>query len=168
MRIMRKIVLISLSILCLVGCDYTSKKVAKNELKNMSIQSYLGGSLQFAYVENTGGVLGMGSNLSEKTRLVVFRYFVTLMLMLLFAYTIFKKGISKWTTISFVFILSGGIGNLIDRFTNEGKVIDFIIIGMFDYHTGIFNIADVYVTVGVLLVIISTASNKHYSVRKTT
>jgi signal peptidase II len=165
MKVLKKILLVCLSILCLVGCDYTSKNVAKNELKDLSVHSYLGGSLQFVYVENSGGMLSVGSKFSEKARIVIYKCFVTLMLVLLFAYTIFKKGLSKWTTIAFVFILSGGIGNLVDRFTNEGKVIDFIIMCMFNYHTGIFNIADVYIIVGVMLIVISTAFNNYYSAR---
>jgi signal peptidase II len=161
---MKKILLICLCILCLVGYDYTSKRIAKNALKDLSVYSYLGGSIQFVYAENTGGMLSTGSKLPDKTRPIIYKYFVSLMLVLLFVFTIFKKGIIKWKTIALVLILSGGIGNLIDRFTNDGKVIDFIIISIFNYSTGIFNIADTYITVGVVLILISSFLNKYHKV----
>jgi signal peptidase II len=162
MRVLRKILLVSISILCLVGCDYTSKNVAKKELKDSTSHSYMYGNIQFVYAENSGGMLSLGSNLSEKTKLVIFKYSVSLMLLLLFVYTIATRRISKKTIIAFIFILSGGIGNLIDRFTNDGKVVDFIVMSIFNYHTGIFNLADMYVTIGVSLIIISTLLNKYY------
>jgi signal peptidase II len=168
MTILKKIIWVSLSIILLVGCDYTSKKVANNELKNLSSVSYLGGNLRFTYTENSGGMLSFGSTLSETMKLAIFKYFVTLLLLLLFIYTIINKNIRKKTIIAFIFILSGGIGNLIDRFTNDGKVVDFIILGIADYRTGIFNLADVYVTVGVILVVISNVLNKYRAAQKIT
>lgn len=168
MKVLRKIFLISLSIFLLVGCDYTSKKVAGSELKDLSSHSYLGGNVQFVYAENSGGMLGLGSKLSAETRLVIFKYSVALILSLLFVYMMVNKRISKETLIAFIFILSGGIGNLIDRFTNDGKVVDFIVLSMLDYHTGIFNLADVYITIGVTLTIISTAFNKYRKAKNAT
>lgn len=168
MRILRKIFLISLSIFLLVGCDYTSKKVAGSELKDLSSHSYLCGNVKFVYAENSGGMLSLGSKLSEEARLVIFKYSVALILLLLLVYTLVSKRISKKTIIAFIFILSGGIGNLIDRFTNDGKVIDFIVVSMFDYHTGIFNLADVYITIGVMLTIISTVFNKYHKAKNAT
>ena len=52
-----------------------------------------------------------------------------------------------------VFILSGAIGNLIDRYLN-GKVVDFLDFMIGDYHWYVFNIADSSVTVGMILFII--------------
>ena len=57
-----------------------------------------------------------------------------------------------------IFFVSGGMGNVIDRFLNHGKVIDFIMIGISGYHTGVFNLADFYVFLGLLLLLISKIS----------
>jgi signal peptidase II len=162
MKILRKILLICISIICLVGCDYTSKKVAKVELKDQPVHTYLAGNLQFVYAENSGGMLSTGSKLEEKTRIVIYKYFVALMLILLFIFLIREKRSGKWRTIGLVLILSGGIGNLLDRFTNDGKVVDFIVVSMFNCHTGIFNIADLYITIGIIVIIVSSAFNKYY------
>jgi signal peptidase II len=162
MSIMRKILLVCLSIILLVGCDYSSKKVAKNELRDLSVHSYLGGKINLVYAENSGGMLSIGSGTPEKVKLVIFKYFVAFMLTLLFIYTITNKRIGKGAIIAFIYILSGGIGNLLDRFTNNGRVIDFIVINIYHYHTGIFNLADVYITTGVILIVLSSVLNKYY------
>jgi len=165
MRIFKKILIICISVFLLAGCDQTSKRIAQDELKNNTMKSYLGGSLQFLYVENSGGMLSFGSELSDETRFIIFQLFVPAMLLLLFAFAILKKDLGRWEIIAFILFLSGGIGNLISRITNEGKVIDFIVIGMFDYHTGIFNIADVYVLVGILFLVISKIFTKKHSLK---
>ncbi|MFT4309911.1 MAG: signal peptidase II [Candidatus Woesearchaeota archaeon] len=61
-----------------------------------------------------------------------------------------KNNTSMYTT-SIVFMISGAIGNLIDRI-QIGAVIDFIRIGSFP----VFNFADSYLTIGVLLMILVT------------
>jgi signal peptidase II len=155
MKISKKILIICLAVFFLVGCDYSSKKIAQTQLKDKSVLSYLGGNLKFIYVENSGGMLGIGDGLSEEMRFIIFGIFVAIILSVLFVYTILKKGNGKWSMVSFVLILSGGLGNLMDRILNQGKVIDFIILGGDDLHTGIFNLADFYVTTGVMIFLIS-------------
>ena len=50
-------------------------------------------------------------------------------------------------------LFAGGVGNLIDRVTSGGSVVDFINLGIGPVRTGIFNIADVAITVGVLVLL---------------
>src|SRR5207249_7753307 len=50
-------------------------------------------------------------------------------------------------------ILGGGLSNLLDRVAYGGYVVDFINLGIGSLRTGIFNAADVAITVGVLLVV---------------
>ncbi len=52
--------------------------------------------------------------------------------------------------VSLTLILAGGVGNLIDRVTNDGLVTDFLNIGVGAFRTGIFNVADVAVMTGAL------------------
>jgi signal peptidase II len=155
MNLIKKILIIGISVFILAGCDQASKKIAQSELKDKTIQSYLGGSLQFFYIENSGGMLSLGSELSEKTKFILFQVIVPFILLLLFIYTITKKGLNKWEMAALIFFISGGMGNVINRFLNHGKVIDFIMLGVFDYHTGVFNLADFYVFLGLLLLLIS-------------
>ena len=46
-----------------------------------------------------------------------------------------------------VFFISGGIGNLIDRAFNHGGVVDFMYMGFGSVHTGIFNVADIFIMI---------------------
>lgn len=56
---------------------------------------------------------------------------------------------SKVLFSSMILMISGGIGNLIDRVFNGGKVIDMFDFQLFDF--AIFNFADICVTIGVVL-----------------
>lgn len=53
------------------------------------------------------------------------------------------------------FILAGGAGNLIDRLICNGQVTDFLVLRCGAWHTGVFNIADMAVLFGVLLLMVT-------------
>ena len=57
------------------------------------------------------------------------------------------------TALSSTLIISGGLGNLIDRMVNQGAVIDFMNIGLGSIRTGVFNGADLAIMVGLLLLL---------------
>ena len=57
------------------------------------------------------------------------------------------------TVLAVALIFSGGVGNLYDRIAYGGSVVDFISIGIGPVRTGIFNIADIAITVGVLILL---------------
>ena len=73
---------------------------------------------------------------------------------LLIGLTIFLMVQWNTTRLSFIalsFVLAGGIGNVIDRLFHDGRVIDFLNLGLGSLRTGIFNVADVAITGGVIL-----------------
>jgi len=53
---------------------------------------------------------------------------------------------------------------LIDRIFNEGRVIDFMNIGIGSLRTGIFNVADIAITLGVMWIILSSIIEKRQQV----
>ena len=67
---------------------------------------------------------------------------------------IFLKETTKLNIIGFALILSGAIGNLIDRIF-IGKVVDFLDFYYKSYHFPAFNVADSCITIGVALIIIN-------------
>ena len=67
--------------------------------------------------------------------------------------------------VSYSLILGGAIGNLVNRIFN-GYVIDFIDIKIFDYNYPIFNLADTFIVIGVILLIIYTWRYKDGNNRK--
>ena len=78
---------------------------------------------------------------------------LVLMVCLYLAYVLLTEELSKYESIALVMILSGGIGNLIDR-TLWGHVIDFIHFYYKNYSFYIFNFADTFITIGVMIYIL--------------
>ena len=152
----RKVFFLALSLTLMIGCDLGTKQIAYNHLKDQPIKSYLGGTLNFLFTENDGGMLSFGSQLHDDIKLLIFRLFVTIILIIMFLYIVMKKDIDKFRYLSFSLILGGGIGNLLERFFNDGKVTDFIVIEIMGVHSGIFNFADMFITFGVILLILSS------------
>jgi signal peptidase II len=83
--------------------------------------------------------------------------FVTSVSIFLLAFTLFvirSRKLSSFALIACALIIGGGLGNLIDRIINQGAVIDFMNIGVGSLRTGIFNVADVTIMLGVLIFIV--------------
>ena len=68
-------------------------------------------------------------------------------------YILFTEKLRKYESVALLMILSGGIGNLIDR-TLWGHVIDFIHFYYLNYSFYIFNFADTFITIGVIIYIL--------------
>lgn len=150
-----RLVILAASVLLLVGCDQTTKKVAQSVLKDKA-KTKIAGIIHLQYIENDGGMLSFGSNLPQEIKFTVFILIVSVFLSLLFIYIIKNKPETTYKLLALVFILSGGIGNLIDRISNNGKVIDFISLKLPLFEYGVFNIADFYVTIGFIFLLIGT------------
>ena len=157
---LKKIIIVLIFIFCFVGCDQSSKQMAKYLLANSTSVSYLSGFIRLEYVENSGAVFGLGSGLPSSLRFIILLISISIILFLFVQSVVIKKKQIRLKEISLVILLSGGIGNLLDRIFNEGKVIDFIIVGTANIHTAVFNFADIFITVGTLLFIFSSAKLK--------
>jgi signal peptidase II len=75
------------------------------------------------------------------------------MLLGLLAYALFAKAEAPFIS-ALALVLAGGSSNLVDRFVNDGYVVDFINIGAGPIRTGIFNVADAAIAAGVLLILV--------------
>ncbi len=141
-----------------VGCDQVSKHAASQWLFGRPVQSYLGDTFRLLYTENTGAFLGMGSTWPELVRFIVFTLLssalVVIALALLLARASAKDRPLAWAAlVGGVLLLAGGVGNLIDRVFRHGAVVDFMNVGIGPLRSGIFNVADVQIVVGGLLLI---------------
>ena len=149
-----RFLIVSISILFLVGCDQTTKKVAQAELKN-TVKTEIAGIINLQYIENDGGMLSLGNKLPQEIKFIVFILVVSVFLIILFFYILKNQREMFLKQSALVLILSGGLGNLIDRIFNNGNVIDFIRIRLPLVESGIFNIADFYVTIGFVMILLS-------------
>lgn len=102
--------------------------------------------LDLTYVENYGAVFGSFSGMKWLLLGVSSILIVACMIILL-------KNIknSKLFLISLSFIIGGGIGNLIDRFS-KGYVVDYLEVKLFKF--AVFNLADSFIVVGSILLFI--------------
>jgi signal peptidase II len=136
-----------------IGCDRVTKHYAARELMGSPGKSYLADTLRVEYVENSGGFLSMGANLPERTRTLIFVVGTAAVLIGL-SFGLLRHGRSGWGTLGLSLIWAGGISNLIDRIAH-GHVADFLNLGIGPLRTGIFNVADVAITCGVGLILLT-------------
>lgn len=141
---MKKIFIISFIILLI---DLVSKRLVINLLiENESIK-VIDGFFSLTYVKNTGIAFSM---IEGYVWLIVIATII--ILFMLFKYI--KDGInSNSELVSYGFIMGGAIGNLIDRIF-YGYVVDFFDFTIFNYQAPIFNVADIFIVVGVFMLII--------------
>ena len=66
---------------------------------------------------------------------------------------------SKLVGIGFAIILAGAIGNLLDRIL-RGYVVDFLDFNIYNYHWPAFNLADSYISIGFIIIMISILLRK--------
>jgi signal peptidase II len=149
----------------LVGCDQATKQAAYNQLKD-NPKTDIAGIVHLQYIENDGGMLSLGSNLPEELKFIIFILVVSVFLVLLFLYIIKNKQDSLLKYLALIFIFSGGLGNLIDRVFNNGNVIDFIRIRLPLIESRIFNIADFYVTMGFMILLITLLIKKKILIKE--
>lgn len=134
--------------IAVLGIDqYTKLCVAKN-FSLYETRDFLPGLVDFTYIHNTGGAWGM---LSGHTWLLVC---VTFAVMLVCIAVLIKYARqSKLMLWAITLVLSGGIGNMIDRIFRDGNVIDFL---HFEFMPSfpVFNIADCSIVIGAGLLIL--------------
>ncbi|MEQ1665716.1 MAG: signal peptidase II [Bdellovibrionales bacterium] len=132
--------------------DQLTKFWAIEKLMGNSPTVFLNGLFQFVYAENPGAFLGLGGAWPRELRFVVFALVVFLGLGGMLWYLV-KKETLMMNVLAYTFILAGGVGNLWDRvFHEDGHVIDFMLIDVWGpLRTGVFNVADVFIVIGVFL-----------------
>jgi signal peptidase II len=153
MSLAKRLLLILSVVVCCVGCDRVSKTYAEARLSRTQPVSFLAGSVRLQLAQNEGAFLGLGSSLSRPVRQAIFRSGVACMLLGLLAYAVFFAR-SPWAVCAASLVFAGGLSNLADRLFYDGYVLDFINVGVAALRTGIFNLADVAIMAGVLLLLI--------------
>jgi len=143
-----------------VGCDQSTKFIAKNQLADAGSLEFFDGVLKLIYSENTGAFLGLGASLPLNVRTVIFSVLVGVFLFAFLLYLLKSKSITNMGILAGGLILGGGISNLLDRLYNNGAVIDFLNVGIGSLRTGIFNVADMTIMLGALLFLLSSRNKR--------
>lgn len=135
-----------LYIALIVALDQITKFAAKTKLQPIMNVDLIPGYFSLSYVENRGAAFGIFRG--NKILLVGITSLVTIFIIY---YIITNKNINKYFRLSLILIAAGAIGNLIDRIT-LGYVVDFFHLYIGDkFDWPVFNIADMSVVCGTIL-----------------
>jgi signal peptidase II len=136
-----------------IALDQISKAIARIYIQKGEVIDVIGNVFQLYHVENKGAFLGMGSDMSDTMKLIFLLILPVLVLGYVIYFIVKNKDLDKLSLIAFCCIVGGGIANVYDRIV-YGKVTDFLHLdfgGVF--RTGIFNVADMSVTTGMLILL---------------
>jgi signal peptidase II len=152
-----RLILLAL-IVTTIGCDRVTKHVASTTLAGAPTRSFMSDAVRLMYAENAGGFLGVGADLPLAARTLVFTIGTTLLLIGAIAAAV-RLNLTGWPLLGLGLAGAGAASNLLDRIV-RGTVVDFLNLGIGSLRTGIFNVADVAVVVG-LGVLVITYRERH-------
>lgn len=148
-------VLLILVIMCgCVGCDQATKAIARERLPAGTTITMLHGTLRLERAENVGAFLSLGESLPKHLRSAVFTFGGLLLVTLGVLWTLFGRETDPVKTLGAALVCAGGVGNVIDRLCHSGSVTDFLNVGIGTFRTGIFNVADMVLMLGVALLLV--------------
>lgn len=130
----------------LTVADQIIKFFVEQSLQPIGTMSFIDGFLGWRYLRNTGAAFGSFSN-----NTVLLSVFTGIVLVIGIFLIVTKKIKNKFYLTCAVLVISGGLGNLIDRIFRH-YVVDYIEVQFMDF--AIFNFADILVTVGAFAMII--------------
>ena len=141
-----------------IGCDRVTKQMATTLLADKPTQSFLADSVRLGYAENVGGFLGWGAGLPPVVRAGLFTV-ATGVLLLALLVLLLRSPWCSWRALGFALFIAGGMSNWIDR-VFRGSVVDFLNVGIGWLRTGIFNVADVAIMLGIGLFVLSELADR--------
>jgi len=144
-----------LLIVALIAADQLTKSIVRARLAARPPLQY--GIVTLIYTTNPGAFLSIGASLPPNIRAGLFSGIVTVALGIAAIALVRGNVQSRADELALAVIIAGGVGNLIDRLRFNGQVTDFLYVSAGPFHTGIFNVADVAITCGILWLALSWA-----------
>ena len=143
--------LLLILIVATIGCDRVTKRFATEFISESPSQSFLNDFVRLDYAENAGAFLGLGADWPAWARAGLFTLGNGLLLVAL-AVAAVRAQWSGASEIGLALFVAGGASNLVDRLV-RGTVVDFLNLGIGPVRTGIFNVADVAILLGIALLL---------------
>ena len=147
----KKWIWVILLIVILLILDQGAKIYANLSLQENSI-SMIDGVLKLSYWKNTQAAIGL---IKDNLFMILIFHILILAFIIRFLVLQFER-MSLGTKVGLGFILAGGFSNLIDRLL-FGGVINYIDVTAIIENFPIFNLADVYIVIGLLIFVIAFA-----------
>ena len=148
---MKKTLYVAIIALVLIA-DQVTKALARAALAASPSRHF--GILTLLYTENSGAFLSLGARLPASLRTIVFDVAVAVGLIVA-TILLMRAKLQRGDDIALAAVIGGGFGNLIDRLRFGGRVTDFLYLAIGPLHTGVFNIGDMAITLGVLWLMVS-------------
>lgn len=158
MRSIPRFIVVLLTLCCCVGCDQVSKSAARSLLHAGVTESLFADSLRLQLTQNPGSFLSMGASLPHSLRFTLFTAAVAVLLIGIVCASLFARRLSTSRFVALALVAGGGLSNLIDRLVYDGRVTDFLNVGIGSLRTGIFNLADMAILAGAMLLILKRSS----------
>jgi signal peptidase II len=146
-----KVIVLCVLVATTIGCDRVTKHIARTSLDGAPSRSFLADTVRLVYAENTGGFLSLGADLAPAARTVIFTIGTGLVLVATLAAAV-RLDWTVWQLVALGLMFAGGASNWIDRVA-RGTVVDFLNVGFGSLRTGIFNVADVALMVGGVILV---------------
>jgi len=147
-------ILILLLILFNTGCDQLTKLVVREHIDYDEQIPVIKNHFTILKVENTGAFLSSGESLPVPVKFL----FLSLLPLFILSYALYflmvKRNLNRLLIVGISCIIGGGLGNLYDRMV-FGSVTDFLHLDFIVFQTGVFNLADLSISLGTLLILIS-------------
>lgn len=137
--------------IAIVGCDQVSKHLASEHLAGLPARTMLGGTIRLQYTRNTGAFLSVGSTLEPGLRTALLAVGAAVLL-IAGAFIVFRRPRARTLMYGAALTFAGGTSNVVDRIVH-GSVVDFLNVGVGDLRTGIFNVADVAIMIGIAMML---------------
>lgn len=112
------------------------------------------GFFVITHVRNSGAIWGILSDHSSQAVFLIITGLSIAALVLVFYYFFKLQAHCTLELLSLSFIIGGALGNIIDRLT-QGYVVDFLDMFIKKYHWPTYNVADSFITIGVIVFIIA-------------
>ncbi|WP_460063859.1 signal peptidase II [Pseudomonas sp. H2_H09] len=130
-------------LLALVSLQANSLKIGSNPI-NLALELSL----------NPGAFLSLGAALPPQVKQLIFIVGVAVVVAWAMGWSLSNWNQPLRKVLPLYAIALGGIANLIDRVFRDGHVVDYMVLNVGPAHTGVFNIADIAITVGALYLLI--------------
>ena len=136
-------------IIFLIFLDFFSKELALSNLEQGQLNETFFPFIDLLLIYNSGIAFGM---LDDEGIFVSYALLIlTLLISIYLVWLIYKEDNFK-KKIALSFITGGALGNILDRI-NDGQVTDFLHLEIMNFSFFVFNLADLFITIGAILII---------------
>jgi signal peptidase II len=156
----KRTLFVLITVIINIALDQVTKVIVRNTIDKYEQIPVVGDLFILLNVENKGAFLGLGSDLNPVIKLIILQIAPIAVLIYLIYYIISTKELNTAKTLALSSITGGGIANIYDRIV-YGSVTDFLFIDLGGiFKTGIFNVADMSVSFGMVVLIYYTLTEK--------